>query len=168
MLLLISVLLALLPLLGIAYMLLFWPALTVGNLFMMLILLTMSGLFGLNVLLELRQRGFPIPLLGKKREPVGAAGTRQPAPALRMAAAGNGVTAEPVQVSGTVEVVSFYESSVGRSNRSVVTLRSPDGGGSQMVVFYGDVRDQFPVGRQVKVTYARDGEACNLLERKYV
>jgi hypothetical protein len=166
--LLISVLLALLPLLGIAYMLLFWPALTVGNLFMVLILLTMSGIFGLNVLLELRQRGFPIPLLGKKRMPAGAAGTPGPAPALRMAAGGSGAATEPMQVLGTVEVVSFYESSVGRPNRSVVTLRAPDGGGSQMVVFYGDVRDQFPVGRQVKVTYAHDGEACNLLERRYV
>ena len=69
MLLLLSMILAVLPLLGIAALIYVNPELTVDNLFMSLILLTVSGIFGINVLLELRDRGLPLPLLGKKREP---------------------------------------------------------------------------------------------------
>ncbi len=164
MLLVISLLLALLPLLGIAYMVLTSPGLsadsllTVDNLFTALILLTISGLFGLNVLLELRQRGMPIPLLGKKGAKAAAsAGVAAMAP----------ISSQPVQATGIVESVSYYESGVGKPNRCVLLLRSPSNG-TRMLIFHGDLRDQFPAGRQVKITYAWDGEANDLLERKYV
>jgi hypothetical protein len=61
--LLISILLAIIPLAGIALILLSKSVTTVDGLFMSLILLTLSGIFFLNVLLELRGRGF----LGKTK-----------------------------------------------------------------------------------------------------
>ena len=61
--LLLSILLALLPLAGIAWIFLAGSLTTVDGLFMSLILLTLSGIFFLNIVLELRDRG----LLGKNK-----------------------------------------------------------------------------------------------------
>ena len=156
MLLLLSMILAVLPLLAMAALIWVSPELTVDNLFMSLMLLTVSGIFGLNVLLELRDRGLPLPLLGKKREPgmvaVGAGRTYVVMP-----------TGE-VKESGVVENVAYYESGIGRPNRCVVTLR--DGASPRMLVFKGDVRDQFPVGGRVTVRYRTGEEGADLLERK--
>jgi hypothetical protein len=55
MVLLISLFLALLPLLGIFYIVVFGAVTTVDGLFMSLILLSISGILGLNVLIELRK-----------------------------------------------------------------------------------------------------------------
>jgi hypothetical protein len=156
MLLLVSMILAVLPLLAMAALIWVSPELTVDNLFMSLILLTISGIFGLNVLLELRDRGLPLPLLGKKREP-------------GMMAVGAGsayvvMSTGEVKQSGVVENVAYYESGIGRSNRCVVTLR--DGTNPRMLVFKGDVRDQFPVGGRVTVRYRTGEEGADLLERK--
>ena len=156
MLLLLSMVLAVLPLLGIAALIYNNPALTVDNLFMSLILLTISGIFGLNVLLELRDRGLPLPLPGKKREP-------------GMVAVGAGrsyVMMSPGEVkqTGVVESVTYYESGIGSSNRCVVTLR--DGANPHMLVFKGDVRDQFPLGGRVTVRYRTGEEGADLLDRR--
>ena len=56
--LLISMLLGILPLAGIAWILVSGSITTVDGMFMSLILLTLSGIFFLNVLLELRDHGF--------------------------------------------------------------------------------------------------------------
>jgi hypothetical protein len=56
--LLISILLGIIPLAGIAWILLAGSITTVDGLFMSLILLTLSGIFLLNVFWELRDRGF--------------------------------------------------------------------------------------------------------------
>jgi hypothetical protein len=156
MLLLLSMILAVLPLLGIAALIWVNPALTVDNLFTSLILLTISAIFGINVLLELRDRGLPMPLLGKKKEPgmvaVGAGRTYVVMP-----------TGE-VRQSGVVEQVAYYEAGIGQTNRCVVTLR--DGTGPRMLVFKGDVRDQFPVGGRVTVRYRTGDEGADLLERR--
>jgi hypothetical protein len=56
--LLISILLGIIPLAGIAWILVAGSITTVDGMFMSLILLTLSGIFFLNVLLELRDRGF--------------------------------------------------------------------------------------------------------------
>ena len=61
--LLISILMGLIPLAGIAWILTAKSVTTVDGLFMSLILLTISAVFFLNVLLELRSRG----ILGKKK-----------------------------------------------------------------------------------------------------
>ncbi len=155
--LLVSVILAILPLAGIAALIWVEPALTVGNLFTSLMLLTISGLFGLNVLVELGERrrvkkaGFPpFPKAGKGGTPT----------------SGKVVVMPPGKMKerGVVEQVAYFESRVGHSNRSVVTLRN--GTGPRLLVFKGDVRDQFPLGRQVEVVYSEDKEGSDLLQRK--
>ena len=105
MMLFISVLLALIPLLGIAWIVFYGMITTVDGLFMSLILLAMSGIVGLNVLLELRKKssGRPRTLRPRPRPPPADSGRR-----------------------GKVESVQFYESGVGQPNKSVVTLS--DGG----------------------------------------
>src|SRR5580704_8489308 len=55
MVLVISLFLALIPLLGIVYIIFFGSLTTVDGLFMSLILLSISGILGLNVLIELRK-----------------------------------------------------------------------------------------------------------------
>lgn len=156
MLLLLSMILAVLPLLGIAGLIYVNPELTVDNLFMSLILLTISGVFGINVLLELRDKGLPLPLLGKKKEP-------------GMVAVGAGrayvvMASGETKESGVVEQVAYYESEIGRPNRCIVTLR--DGASPRLLVFNGDVRDQFPIGGRVTVRYRTGEEGADLLERR--
>lgn len=63
--LLISILLGVLPLAGIAWIILDRAITSVDGLFMSLILLTLSGIFFLNAFLELRARG----LVGKGKAP---------------------------------------------------------------------------------------------------
>jgi hypothetical protein len=123
---------------------------------MSLILLAISGIFGINVLLELRDRGLPIPLPGKKSKP-----------GMVAVGAGSAYVVMPtgeVRESGVVESVAYYESGIGRSNRCVVTLRN--GAGPRLLVFKGDVRDQFPVGGRVSVRYRTGDEGADLLERR--
>ena len=71
--LLISILMGLIPLAGIAWIFLSKSVTTVDGLFMSLILLTLSAVFFLNVFLELRTRG----IVGKKR----ATASKSPPPA---------------------------------------------------------------------------------------
>jgi uncharacterized membrane protein len=71
--LLISIVLGLLPLAGIAWIVVAGSITSVDGLFMSLILLTLSGIFLLNVFLELRDRG----LIGKHK---GASSKGPPAP----------------------------------------------------------------------------------------
>jgi hypothetical protein len=77
MMLILSILLAIIPLLGIVYTVLSGALDTVDSLFLILILLTISGVFGLNVLLELRARG--LLKFGKKAAPSSAAPAKQAA-----------------------------------------------------------------------------------------
>ena len=58
MMLILSLVLALIPLLGIAYTIIEGGGLTVDNLFLVLILLTISGVFALNAFLDVRARGW--------------------------------------------------------------------------------------------------------------
>lgn len=57
-LLLLSIVLGIVPLAGIAWILLVGSITTVDGMFMSLILLTLSGIFFLNAVWELRERGF--------------------------------------------------------------------------------------------------------------
>jgi uncharacterized membrane protein len=57
-LLLLSIVLGIVPLAGIAWILLVGSITTVDSMFMSLILLTLSGIFFLNAFWELRDRGF--------------------------------------------------------------------------------------------------------------
>jgi hypothetical protein len=140
MVLLISLFLALLPLLGIVYIVFFGSLTTVDGLFMSLILLSISGILGLNVLIELRK--------GKS-----AFAPSRSAPAARTAgpvADGSRLTAR-----GKVKEVVFFESNVGQPNKSIVTLF--DGGGSsQTLALEGDVRNALPVGQTLEITLRKE------------
>jgi hypothetical protein len=69
--LILSIIFAVLPLLGIVYTVLSGALDTVDSLFLILILLTISAVFGLNILLDLRARGML--KFGKKAAPAPAA-----------------------------------------------------------------------------------------------
>jgi hypothetical protein len=64
--LLLSIILGLIPLAGIAWIIIAGSITTVDGLFMSLILLTLSGIFFLNVFLELHDRGL-VPFLSKNK-----------------------------------------------------------------------------------------------------
>jgi hypothetical protein len=140
MVLVISLFLALIPLLGIGYIVFFGSPTTVDGLFMSLILLSISGILGLNVLIELRK--------GKS-----AFAPSRSAPATRTAgpvAEGSRLTAR-----GKVKEVVFFESNVGQPNKSIVTLF--DGGGSsQTLALEGDVRNALPVGQTLEITLRKE------------
>jgi hypothetical protein len=144
MMLFVSVLLALIPLLGIAWIVMYSSITSVDGLFMSLILLAMSGIVALNVLLEIR----------KLRSGTGKSSTST-------------VTASGGLVQrGKVESVQFYESGVGEPNKSVVTLL--DGGSaSRLLVLEGDMRNALPVGQKVEVTFRKESGHNVLLNVDY-
>src|SRR6184192_4134640 len=137
-----SLLLALIPLLGIAWILRYGSITTVDGLFTSLILLAMSGILGINVLLEL-----------KKRTPIGR---RQ------------SVAQAKATSSGMVqrEKVEFYEANVGLPNKSIVML-SNGAKSSQMLVFEGDMRNALPTGRNVEITFRKESGHNVLLNVSY-
>src|SRR5436853_6219196 len=97
-----SLLLALIPLLGIAWILRYGSITTVDGLFASLILLAMPGILGINVLVEL-----------KKRTPSGRRQSVAPAKA----------TSSGMAQRGKVERVEFYDADVGSPNKPI-ELRS--------------------------------------------
>ncbi len=144
MMLFISVLLALIPLLGIAWIVFYGSITTVDGLFMSLILAAMSGIVGLNVLLELK----------KQRSEAQSFST-----ATSTASGG-------LRQRGKVASVQFYESGVGQPNKSVVTL-SDGGSGSNLLVFEGDMRNALPVGQKVDVTFRKESGHNVLVDVDY-
>ena len=149
--LLISGILGVLPLLGIAYILatsnIRQAGLTVDALFMSLILLTMSGIFFLNIALELLGRR-------KAEDPTSPAGSGS-----RIAGVAPGTHTE----SGVVEAVAFFETEVGRPDKSLVTFRPANGGPGKTLVFSGDLRNALPAGKRVKITYVAGVEDNRLV-----
>jgi hypothetical protein len=133
MLLLISLLLALIPLLGIIGIAVYSSLTSVDGLFMSLILLAISATFGGNALFELRSWRS-----GSSSKTVRAK--------LGSAASAAGLTQR-----GKVETVEFFESHVGQPNKSIVTL-SDGGSPAKMLVFEGDMRNALPTGRKVEIT----------------
>ena len=136
-----SLVLALVPLLGVVWIVLYGSPLTVDGLFTSLILLAMSGILGMNVLLELRKRG------GTSAKGKFTSTTRS--------------TRDGLVQSGRVESVQFFESNVGEPNKSVVTL-SDGAKSSNMLILEGDMRNALPVGQKVEVTF-REHSGHNVL-----
>jgi hypothetical protein len=134
MILLISLFLAILPLLGILYIVLFSSLTTVDGLFMSLILLSISGILGLNVLIELRKgKSAFLP----SRSPLNA----RP-------------DASRLKTRGKIKEVVFFESNVGQPNKSIVTLS--DAGSSQTLALEGDMRNALPVGQTLEITLRKE------------
>jgi hypothetical protein len=144
MMLFISVLLALIPLLGIAWIVLYGLITTVDGLFMSLILAAMSGIVGLNVLIELKKK-------------------RSGAESFSTAAS---TVSGGLRQRGKVESVQFYESGVGQPNKSVVTL-SDGGTSSNLLVLEGDMRNALPVGQRVDVTFRKESGHNVLVDVDY-
>jgi hypothetical protein len=149
MLLILSLALALIPLLGIVWIVLYSSVTTVDGLFMSLILLAMSGILAMNAFFEWRN---PSPR-SSRRQGVSAA------TAAVLAAGG-------LIQRGKVESVFFYESNVGQPNKSIVTL-SNGNDASQMLVLEGDVRNALPVGRRVEVTFRKENGQNVLMDVIY-
>jgi len=131
----IALLLAMIPLAGIAWILLSGTLFTVDGLFMSLILLTTSGIVGTTALFEIWQR--------RK----GGASASAPIKTAK-AESGAGVR------RGIVESVEFYESGVGQPNKSIVKFQD-SAPASSLLVFEGDMRNALPVGQRVEVTFRR-------------
>jgi hypothetical protein len=142
--------LAIVPLLGIAYMVAQGSFDTVDNLFYVLILLAMSGIFALNAMVELRWR---------RRVPAFA---RAGAGGAQFVTGASGMRTE----RGVVENVRFFESPVGQPDKSIVTLR-PTRGPARMLFFEGDLRNQLPEGHEVEVTYESQNGAHRVLSLSY-
>jgi hypothetical protein len=151
MVLLISLFLALLPLLGIFYIVVFGAVTTVDGLFMSLILLSISGILGLNVLIELRK------------------GKSAFAPSRRvMSTRPGGPVSDGSRLTarGKVKEVVFFESNVGQPNKSIVTL-ADSGGPSQTLALEGDMRNALPVGQTLEITLRKETGKNVLVDVNY-
>ena len=126
--LLVLMVLAGIPLLGVVWVAVYGSVTTVDGLFMSLILLAMSGIMGMTALFELRR----------------------PKSASAASFAGRAVTGGRVH-GGRVQEVVFYEAHVGEPNKSIVTLTN-DGRSLQTLVVEGDARNALPVGQKVQIT----------------
>jgi hypothetical protein len=148
--LLISLFLALLPLLGILYIVIFSSLTSVDGLFMSLILLSISGILGLNALIELRK--------GKSAFAPShtALGTRSTGPVS---------DGSRLKTRGKVKEVVFFESNVGQPNKSIVTLS--DGALSQTLALEGDMRNALPVGQTLEITLRKEAEKNVLVDVSY-
>jgi hypothetical protein len=153
MLLIVSALLALLPLLGISWVLLTRSLTTVDGLFLSLILLSISGIFGLNALWELQRQRRRAAWL--KLHPEAA---RQLVVAAESEA--------PGILRGRVEKVQFYEAHVGQPNQSAVFL-SNGSGVSRMIVLEGDLRNRLPAGKRIEISYREENGRRQLLSAEY-
>jgi hypothetical protein len=148
MMLVLSLLLSLLPVLGVIWIAIYGSITTVDGLFLSLILLAMSGILVLNALLELKQKMKPA-TAGPSGTSAGASGSPQ-----------------GMVQRGRVANVQFFESHVGQSNKSIVTLENA-ANASHLVVVEGDVRNALPVGQKVEMTLRKDGGQNVLVNVNY-
>ena len=173
----VAVLLALIPLIGVALIVAAGMLFTVDGLFMTLILLAISGAFFFNVLLEVRRMGL-LPFLAKPAAAPAATTTArsttasavanrplseihaaaQPPPVVWTAAAG-----ETQTKTGVVERVEFYEAAVGSSDKSLVYLRTDKNAAPQLLTILGDVRNQLAPHKRVTITLRADEGGASVL-----
>ena len=147
----ISLILAMVPLLGVAYIVVFGSPTTVDGLFMALILVSISGILGLNVLIELRK--------GKSA----FLPSRMAFPARTLGSIADG---SRLKTRGRVTEVVFFESNVGQPNKSIVTL-SDASGFLQTLALEGDTRNALPVGQSVEITMRKDSGRNVLIDVSY-
>jgi hypothetical protein len=153
MLLIVSIILTILPLLGIVWVLFTRSITTVDGLFLSLILLSISGIFALNAFWEFQRQ--------RRR----AAWFKQhPEAARQLITMTDGEVAGVLR--GRVESVQFYEAHVGQPNNSVVFL-SNGSGVSRMIVLEGDLRNRLPAGKRVAISYREENGRRQLLSAEY-
>jgi hypothetical protein len=151
MILIVSLVLALIPLLGIVYIVVFGAPTTVDGLFMALILLSISAILGLNVLIELR-KGKSAFLPSRNVFPARPTGSL--------------LDGSRLKTRGRVMEVVFFESNVGQPNKSIITL-SDAGGALQTLALEGDTRNALPVGQSVEITLRKDSGRNVLIDVSY-
>jgi hypothetical protein len=151
MLLIISAVLAILPILGILWFVVSGNITTVDGLFMSLILLTISGIFALHAGWEFERQRRRAKFVKQAR----AAGL------FPLTAATNGAQI----LRGRVESVEFYEAHVGQPNKSVVTLWT--GGDSKMIILEGDMRNRLPAGKKVELICRDENGVKTLVSADY-
>ncbi len=151
MLLIVSAVLAVLPLLGIAWFVVSGNITTVDGLFMSLILLSISGIFAANAFWEFQRQRRRAKFVKQAR----AAGL------FPLTASTNGGQV----LRGRVESVEFFEAHVGQPNKSVVTLWS--GGDSKMIVLEGDMRNRLPAGKKVELICRDENGSKTLVSADY-
>ena len=158
---LLSVILALIPLAGVAYIVLFGSILTVDGLFISLILLTISGIFLLNVLLEAKAHRQPASTSANATTSATAQRPATAAAAPVMAASPS--AGEVRREAGTVVKVEYYEAPVGQPNRSMVTFQPNGSASAHVILLQGDVRNALPSGKRVKISYEATPEGNRLV-----
>ncbi|HVP43761.1 MAG TPA: hypothetical protein VMS96_10025 [Terriglobales bacterium] len=151
-----SLVLGLIPLVGIVLIALAGWIATVDGLFTSLILAAISGVFFLNTLLEARALGL-LPFLKRP----GATTTTSAAssrPSAQRSAAGPPTPPPPpsadgvVTETGVVEGVRLYEMPVGYADRSLVSFRAEGSPSSRSMVFSGNVQ-HLRAGRKIRISY---------------
>lgn len=157
-----ALILALIPLAGIAYIALFGALLTVDGLFMSLILLTMSGIFLLGALLEMKARREPKETPTKSSASAPSTRTATAAgPAPTMAASPS--AGEIRREAGTVVKLDYFEAPVGQPNKSMVTFQPNGATNAQVIVLQGDLRNVLPLGKRVRISYESSPEGNRLV-----
>jgi len=132
------------PLLGVVWIAVYGSLTTVDGLFMSLILLAMSGILGPTALFELRRAS-------GHATAQGSSGKRASQGLVR---------------TGKVQEVAFFEANVGEPNKSIVTLADA-GSGFQTLVLDGDVRNALPVGQRVQITLRKEAGQNVLVNVSY-
>jgi hypothetical protein len=150
MLLMLYLVLAVIPLLGIVAIVAQGSITTVDGLFMSLISAAMSAIFVLAAFFEFRS--------GPLR-PAAQTGLRS-SMATRITASG------ARRQQGLIQSVQFFESNIGEPNKSLVML-SEDGKSARMLVLEGDVRNALPVGKRVEITSREAAGRSVLLDVHY-
>ena len=149
MLLIISVVLAVIPLLGIVWILVNGTVTTVDGLFMSLILLAMSGIFALSAAIE-----FP-----RARRAAAIRATSGLGPAIQgLSISGAGGAA----LRGMVQSVQFFEAPVGQPNKSVVVISNGQSA-FRTLVLEGDLRNRLPMGKRMDLIIGDDNGRKKLL-----
>jgi len=151
----ITTILALLPLLGVAYVVVSGTLFTVDGLFVILMCLGISTVFGINAAMEAYSLGL-IPGMKPKAAPARAGATGQ-------------VAVEEAfgiyVASGTIRDARVFEAEVGQPNKTLVEFQEDGASNTRFVTFLDNVRDQLPVGSRVRITYRAEPDGNVLLAR---
>ena len=148
MLLIISIVLAIVPLLGIVWVIVSPSTFTVDGLFLSLILASISGIFALNAFWEFQRV--------RRRRALGFTKSVRRVPPVTVGAG---------FVQGLVQRVDFYEAHVGQPNKSVITIAN--GSKARIVILAGDLRNRVPTGKRVQLVYRDHDGVATLVDADY-
>lgn len=152
MLLIVSIIMAVVALMGMVWILVGGLVTTVDGLFMSLILLVISGIFAANARWEYRQ---------------GGARSLRPSQRARADQFVSQFASDGASVlRGTIQNVQFFEAHVGQPTKSVVTLANGPGS-SRIIVLQGDMRNRLPAGKQVQLLCRDENGLKTLISAEY-